>query len=126
MDLTKNETLIKIEYYMKKRGYSLYKLAQKSDVPYTSLNNLFNRNNEPTIFTLRKICNGLGITLSDFFADEAAPLCMDLSDDEMNLVIEYRSMKQNNRNLFMTYAYGLNQKLPPINDDEEQNDTSIK
>ena len=33
-------------------------LAKESDIPYSSLNSLFLKNNQPTLSTLEKICKG--------------------------------------------------------------------
>ncbi|MDE7159135.1 MAG: helix-turn-helix transcriptional regulator, partial [Clostridiales bacterium] len=38
----------------------------------SKLNNLYSRNAEPKISTLRAICDAFGITLAEFFADEPA------------------------------------------------------
>ena len=56
------------------RGWSNYRLAKESNISENSLNNLFRRNNLPTIPTLEAICKGLGITLSQFFAERNEPV----------------------------------------------------
>ena len=50
-----NDTLMKIQKLMNERNWSLYKLAKESDIPYSSLNSLFLKNNQPTLSTLEKI-----------------------------------------------------------------------
>ena len=47
-----NDVLQKIKELMEERGWSLYKLAKESGIPYSSLNSLFQKNNQPTITTL--------------------------------------------------------------------------
>ena len=47
-----NDTLMKIQKLMNERNWSLYKLAKESDIPYSSLNSLFLKNNQPTLSTL--------------------------------------------------------------------------
>ncbi len=88
----KNTTLLKIELLMSERGWSLYKLAKESDVPYSSLRNLFHRNTEPTITTLRKICKGLNITLAEFFVNEANLSENNLSKNQ-ELILKFNSLK---------------------------------
>ena len=39
--MNKNITLMKLELLMNERNWSVYKLAKESDIPYSSLNNLF-------------------------------------------------------------------------------------
>ncbi|MBB5264162.1 transcriptional regulator with XRE-family HTH domain [Catenibacillus scindens] len=57
-----------IEMLRNEKNMSWYKLAQKSGISQSTLSNLINRGNSPSIDTLGKICNGLGISLSEFFA----------------------------------------------------------
>lgn len=52
----------------KQRNLSIYRLAKMSDMPYSSLNNMIKHRHVPTIYNLIKICNGLNISLSQFFA----------------------------------------------------------
>lgn len=56
-----------IEMLRKEKNMSWYKLAQKSGISQSTLSNLINRGNSPSVDTLEKICNGLGISLSEFF-----------------------------------------------------------
>ena len=66
-----NHTLTKIKHLLDERNWTLYKLAKEAGIPYSSLNALFLKNNQPTIATLEKICGGFHITLSEFFADDS-------------------------------------------------------
>lgn len=65
-----NRLLTKIQILMDERNWSLYKLAQESNIPYSSLNSLFLKNNQPTVATLEKVCKGFHISLAEFFSDE--------------------------------------------------------
>lgn len=110
--MNENITLMKLEMLMNERKWSIYKLAKESDIPYSSLNNLFQRNTEPTLPTLRKICAGLGISLSDFFSDETLSTIPEYSIDERKLISLYQSLKTSEKKLLMTYAMALNKKIP--------------
>ena len=110
--MEKNTTLMKLEILMKQKNLSIYRLAKESDIAYSSLNNLFQRNTEPTLSTLRKICDGLGISLSDFFSDEQPPLITEYSADERKLLSLYRTLKSTDKKLLMVYAEALNKKIP--------------
>ena len=107
-----NETLQRIKDLLAGRGWSVYRLSQESNIPESSLNTLFKRNNEPSLNTLRKICQGFKISLSDFFEYEKTPEFTDLSADEINLLVEYRAMSRNNKKLLRAYLAGLNKVLP--------------
>ena len=49
------------------RGLSVYQLAKMSDVPYTTIKAAEHRGNQLTVDTLYRLCEGLGITMSEFF-----------------------------------------------------------
>lgn len=50
---------------------SVNKLAAMSGVTQSTLNNIVNgRNNSTTVSTVKKLCDGLDITIKDFFNDE--------------------------------------------------------
>ena len=67
MDILKKINKMRLE-----RKWSIYRLSVESDVPQSTLTNMFNRETLPSITTLASICNAFGITLSDFFAEENA------------------------------------------------------
>ena len=54
----------------KEKGWSINYLAMESGLTQSTLNNLYSRNTEPKISTLRAICGAFGITLSEFFKEE--------------------------------------------------------
>ncbi|MDP4119806.1 MAG: helix-turn-helix transcriptional regulator [Bacillota bacterium] len=50
------------------RGLTINKLANISAVPPSSLKNIFyKKSNNPKIITIKKLCDGLEITLAEFF-----------------------------------------------------------
>lgn len=58
------------------RGWSTYKLAQKSGLSSSTIANIYRRHTVPSLSTLEIICDAFGITLSQFFAEDtdAVPL----------------------------------------------------
>lgn len=109
--MNENITLLKIESLLEQKKWTIYKLSKESEIPYSSLNNLFLRNTEPTLSTLRKICTGFGITLSDFFSDIDTPL-ENYTLEERKLISLYRTLKIPDKKLLMTYAQALNKEMP--------------
>ncbi len=54
-----------------KYGISVNKLSNISGVTQSTVNNIVSgRNNSTTISTVKKLCDGLGITIEDFFNSE--------------------------------------------------------
>lgn len=101
----------RIEYLRKTKHFTMYRLAKESDIPYSSLNNIIHRRTCPTIGTLEKICQGLNISLSDFFHFELYPLKdMTLTPDEDEILNQYRSLSQGKKMLLKAYMNGLCQK----------------
>ena len=63
------DTKVRIKELMDERGWTIYELSKRSGLSQTTLSNMWKRNTEPTVPSLRAICNGFGITLSQFFAE---------------------------------------------------------
>ncbi len=52
----------------KENGITINKLATVSGITQSTLNNIVSgRNNSTTVSTVKKICDGLNITITDFF-----------------------------------------------------------
>lgn len=61
----------RIKYLCELNNVSYYSLSYKSAVPMTTLMHIINCSTKnPGIFTIIKICNGLNITIRDFFDSE--------------------------------------------------------
>lgn len=110
--MEENTTLMRLKELMNQKQWTTYRLAKEANIPYSSLNNLFIRNTEPTLPTLREICKGLGISLSDFFSTEHTPIVAEYSAEERKLILLYNSLKSSDKKLLMTYAQALNRELP--------------
>lgn len=54
------------------RHWSQYRLAKEADLPQTTIANIFSRGTIPSVFTLDRLCRAFDISLSEFFAEEAA------------------------------------------------------
>lgn len=61
---------IRIQNLCNERNITINKLATLSGVTQSTLNNIMGgRNNSATISTLKKLCDGLEISVIDFFQD---------------------------------------------------------
>ena len=56
---------------LSERGMSLYQLTQVCGISHTTITRTKKRGGELQIDTLKRICDALGITLSEFFDDNA-------------------------------------------------------
>lgn len=77
------DILARIIELRNQRGWSNYRLAKEASISEGSLNNLFRLNNQPTFNTLEAICKGLGISLSQFFADDGEAIVLNNDQKEM-------------------------------------------
>lgn len=70
--MTEQELLSnRIKYYCEKRRMTYYNLSYQSAVPLTTIMHIINGSTKnPGIFTIVKICNGLNVTITEFFDSE--------------------------------------------------------
>ncbi len=51
------------------RGYSDYKMSKLAGIPQSTYASWFSKNRYPSIDRIERICNALGLTLSEYFSD---------------------------------------------------------
>ena len=109
--MIEDDVINRIRQLLDFNHWSLYKLAKKSGLPYSSLNNLFHRKNCPTIATLERICIGFGISLPEFFNFTDNPLRNhEISPEQQNLLYSYDSLSVKDKELLQAYLRGLCKK----------------
>ena len=92
------EVLEKIERLRNEKGWSINYLAMESGLTQSTLNNLYSRNTEPKISTLRAICGAFGISLSEFFKQE---------EGEDELIRRIKSLSQENKTALLQIVKNL-------------------
>lgn len=65
-----NDILNKIDRLRTERNWSIYKLAEEAGLTQSTVANMFARDTLPSIKTLEALCSALGISLSEFFAED--------------------------------------------------------
>ena len=89
------DTNERLRRLLEERGWTEYRLAKKCGLSQSTIANIYRRNTVPSIATLEVICNGFGITLSQFFADgemvELTPDLKDIFDSWINLTPEQKA-----------------------------------
>ena len=69
---------------------SQYELAKRAGMTQSSVSTLLNKGNVPRITTLEKVCQGFGITLAQFLAeDEEYP---DLSEEQLKVLNTWQKL----------------------------------
>ena len=74
----------RIKYFLEEKNITEYKLSKLSGLSQSTISNIFIRNTAPTIPTVEAICKGLGITMSQFFAEENED-CVYLSKEQKEM-----------------------------------------
>lgn len=70
---------LRISELCRERNLSFNKLSMMSGVTQSTLNNIVSgRNNSATVATVQKLCDGLGITIEEFFT---SPLFRNLEQE---------------------------------------------
>ncbi len=98
-----------IKELCEERNWSIYQLAKQSGISYSTLNNLFHRQNIPSIPTLMKLCDGFGITLSEFFIENTAAT-KELTSKQLELVQRWNELSLQDKELLDAYMQGLEKK----------------
>ncbi|MDD7741036.1 MAG: helix-turn-helix transcriptional regulator [Fusicatenibacter sp.] len=99
------DVILHVQELCKERSWTYYRLAKEADIPYSTLNNMMNRNNIPTIPTLQKLCDAFGITLSDFFQDESEN--SQLTQPQKEMIELYNRLSLEKKKILKAYMKGL-------------------
>ena len=66
-------TMDRVLEFAEGRNMSLYQLAKVSGVPYSTIKAARQRGNQLTVETLYRLCQGLGVTMGEFFEEPEEP-----------------------------------------------------
>lgn len=91
------------------RGWTYYKLAQESNIPYSSLNTMLKKQHIPSMNNLIKICKGFDITLSQFFSGVEP-----ITDEQSQLLHVWNLLDGKSKELALAYICGLAHVKMPI------------
>lgn len=94
------DVLAKIERERKNRNWSEYTLAKNSGIAQSTISTWYRKQLQPSVASIEKICKGLGITLSEFF-EEDAPLPEESGKRRMT---KMANMTEEQRELYESWA----------------------
>lgn len=77
------DILTVITQYREARGWTEYQLAERSGLPQSTISSWYRKNMMPSISSLEKICTAFGITLSQLFAENNAPVSLTESQKKL-------------------------------------------
>ncbi len=89
----------RIKQLMEERGWTDYRLAKESNLSHSSVTNMFNRNNAPTLPTLEAVCKAFGVTLAQFFSEGDEPYA--LTPEQQELFSRWSSLTDEQKRLLL-------------------------
>lgn len=96
----------RLQQLMNERGWTIYRAAKEADIPWSTVRNMFKRNTEPSIQTLESLCNGMGLTLSQFFDENNS---MGLSPEQAQLLQKWSRLRDKDKHLISDLIDSLNE-----------------
>lgn len=95
----------RIKELCEKKDLTMYALSKKTGISQSSLSNIMNRGSIPTFLTLGKICDGLKITLAQFFAEGEDRL--DLTLEQKKVLDIWDTLSDREKNAVAIYVKGI-------------------
>lgn len=91
------------------RGWSCYQLSKASGIPYSTLNTMLNNQNMPSLSTLQKLCDGFGISITEFFDSEWNK--RGLTEDQSACLTLFSSLSSQDKQIALAFLKGLAKKI---------------
>lgn len=104
--MQESDIIKRIDELCKTRSWTTYRLAKESGITYSTLCTLLHKTNAPSFATLAKICDGLGITLAQFFDTANEPAL--LTAEQKEIVALWNSLSEENQKAANQYLQFLN------------------
>ena len=101
--------MARITALCQERNYSYYELAKRAGIPYSTLNTLYLKGTNPSLPTLHRICEGLGITLQQFFSDGEKN--SELTPRQEECLCLFSILNREDQDLAIAFMKGLAKKL---------------
>ncbi len=78
--------LDKINQERKARHWTEYQLAEKADIPQSTISSWYRNNSLPSFPSLEKICGAFGLTLSEFFLESDSSHYLMVTEQQLRLI----------------------------------------
>ena len=94
------DILEKIRKYRIERNWTEYQLAEKSELPQSTISSWYRKNQIPTIPSMEKICKAFGITLAQFFTDDNSEITQ-LTKGQIDLLHEWNRLNKRQKDIVL-------------------------
>ena len=92
------QVIERIQELMDMRGWSQYRLRQETQLPQSTISNIFKRVSAPNLSTLEIICKAFGISLSQFFAEGEL---ISVSKEQQELLDRWAALTERQKEAFL-------------------------
>ena len=76
----------------KARKKSIYKISQETGISQSYISNLERGKNTPSVETVRRILDTLGLTMTEFFSEYDSEDTLIVNEREREIILNYRTM----------------------------------
>lgn len=99
------DPLERIQQLCKERNWSYYQLSKVTGIAYSTLNTMINKRNMPSLRTLERLCEGFGISITDFFEPDRSS--SSLTKDQTECLALFSALSPLDKQLALAYLKGL-------------------
>ncbi len=92
------QVIERIQELMDMRGWSQYRLRQETQLPQSTISNIFKRVSAPNLSTLEIICKAFDISLSQFFAEGEL---ISVSKEQQELLDRWAALTERQKEAFL-------------------------
>lgn len=101
MNILEKITKLRLE-----NGWSEYELAERSELPQSTISSWYRKNLIPSIPSLEHICDAFGITLSQFFLENDS-FSDNLSDEQTEILKRWNKLTKNQQEKLASFLDSL-------------------
>ena len=83
----------RLKQVMQEQGITRYRLSELSGIAPSTINNFF-PGTSPSVNTVTQLCDGLGLTLSQFFFDRETETLYPLTKDQIILIEKWGKLSK--------------------------------
>lgn len=94
------DILEKIRRYRIERNWTEYQLAEKSELPQSTISTWYRKNQIPTIPSMEKICRAFQITLAQFFTDDTDEI-VTLTKTQSEILREWNRLTERQKTIVL-------------------------
>lgn len=100
-----DEIFQKLEQIIAEKGWSLYRFSKETNIPLSTIRNIFSRTCYPTLPTLYKISEELDIPISYFFISEISE--RELSSDDEEVLSLYKCLNDEQKGYIISFMKSM-------------------